>query len=113
VTKTNRRNKEFAEEVKELFYRIWARAEKEAKEMHVSEYDIEIDFKDILKEHMTYRMIATEACAMRHFENLLNRNLLLVSEKQGRKIIKMNPAFAGQDVNLMVGIFVMPSNKPK
>ncbi len=108
----NRRNKEYAEEVKELMLRILRKTEIEAKQKHVSPYDVEIDLKDVIRDHMTYRMIATPTCAMRHFENLLNRKLVLVTEKQGSKIIKLNPEFAGQDVNFMVLTFVMPKLEP-
>lgn len=97
----NRRNKEFAEEVKELYCAIL-----EALDYS---YDNEANFEVIIQKHMRDRMIATRDCAMRHFDNLRNRDLfILVKETYGTGI-KLNPKMEGQEIDLLIAKVKMPS----
>ena len=109
----NRRNKEFAEEVRDLLCRVRDNALNKAEENHCSPYDIELDAEEIIKEHMTFRMIATRDCAQRHLENLIARRVLVYSNgiKNGKHPLKLNAEFADQNIDLLIAQVHLPANE--
>ena len=107
----NRRNKEFAEEVRHLLLEvILAKAEVDAGDKHVSPYDVEIELEWALNYHKTVRMIATDMAVQRHFENLTSRNLFKFCGEHDCKKIKLNPQFADKEVDLLISRVRMPKN---
>ena len=108
----NRRNKEYSEEVRHLLVEvILAKAEVDARAKHLSPYDVEIELEWALNYHKTYRMIATDMAVQRHFENLTGRNLFIFSGDRDDEKIKLNPQFAGKEVDLLICRVRMPENK--
>jgi hypothetical protein len=96
----NRRNKEFAEEVKALLLTIldaldWS-------------YERDVDLNFILEKHMTERMIATRDCALRHFDNLKSRDLFVFIRDVNGVHIKLNPKYADAKVDLLIWSIQMP-----
>jgi hypothetical protein len=108
----NRRNKEFAEEVRELLLLITNSMMSEAHRTNRTAYDVELAVDDIIKRHMTNRMIATETCAYRHFNNLKERDLFIFGKDFDDATIKLNPKFAGADIDLLAFHIRMPENIP-
>lgn len=107
----NRRNKEFAEEVHNLLLDIRSYADSQAYKNHVSPYDIEIEVQWLLEYHMTNRMIATEMCARRHYDNLRNRGLFKYCGDHDNEKIKLNPEFADKEIDLLIAHVRMPKNE--
>lgn len=103
----NRRTLEFAEEVSNLLCLIRDLAMYRAEQKNVSAYDVELDIEEILMLHMTNRMIATKMCALRHFDNLKNRDLFIF----GRETLRLNPKFADKDIDLLIHPVKMPKNE--
>ena len=102
----NRRNEEFAEEVAKLLSTIISLAVQKAKQKNISPYDVELSLSEILKLHMTYRMIATRECALRHFSNLRNRDLFILE----RETLKLNRRCANTEVDFVTSHLKMPNN---
>ncbi len=107
----NKRNKEFAEEVGNLLLEIRGFAESEAYKTKVSPYEVEIEVDWILKWHMTQRMIATDMCARRHYDNLKNRDLFVCCGTYDCEKIKLNPKWADKEVDLIINRIKMPKNQ--
>ena len=106
----NRRNKEFADEVCDLLLTIRGLADMEARKKHISPYDVEVEVEHALKIHMTIRMIATDMCARRHFDNLKNRELFIFCGDRDCEKIKLNSKWADQDVDLVINRVRLPKN---
>lgn len=109
----NRRNKEFAEEVKNLLDEILQLALEKAKAENLSSlYDSELDRAFVLRTHMSQRMLATLMCAQRHLDNLLFKKVVLVVDSKNDRTIngslKLNPDFADKDVDLLITVVRMP-----
>ena len=106
MIKMNIRNEEFAEEVAKLLRTIIDLAEQKSKQQNVSVYDVELSLSEILRLHMTTRMIATRDCALRHFDNLKNRDLFIID----RETLKLNRLYANTEVDFVTNHVKMPNN---
>ena len=107
----NRRTKEFAEEVSELLCLFRDLAINGAEKKNLSPYDVEIELEYALTIHKTRRMIATDMCVQRHFDNLKERSLFKFCGTHDCEKIKLNPEFADKEVDLMVSRVRMPKNE--
>jgi hypothetical protein len=97
----NRRNKEFAEEVRSLLLRIL--------DIVNYSYDRDVNLHWVLEAHMRDRMIATKDTALRHFDNLNARDIFIVEANAKGTFIKLNPKKAGTEIDLLICTVHMPN----
>jgi hypothetical protein len=100
----SRFDRSIAEEVRELFLTIL-----EALDYG---YDREGNLDYIIQKHMKERMIATRRCAMRHFDNLKNRDLFILTKHVDIFTcgigIKLNPKMADTEIDFLIAKVKMP-----
>ena len=61
---------------------------------------------------MTNRMLVTEACALRHFDNLKNRGLFIFGKDGYGETLRLNPKFADAEIDLLIHRVKIPKNEP-
>jgi len=104
----NRRNQEFAYECSNLLEIMIGLAQSEAGTKKVSVYDVDVDREDALNYHKAERYIATDSAALRHYDTLKAKHLFI---EGSNGTLKLNPKWAGHEVDFVVRKIRMPENK--